>query len=60
MKNWMNFLLLFFLCGKKRFLYNKKQGVAKLFCGEETFLKKGSLPHTPFSKNFHRNCFYYK
>ena len=38
----------------------EKGGGAKLFCGEETFLKKGSLPHTPFSKNFHRNCFYYK
>ncbi|MBR7144062.1 MAG: hypothetical protein IKD10_03890, partial [Lentisphaeria bacterium] len=30
---------------------HKKRGGAKLFCGEETFLKKGSLPHAPFSKN---------
>ena len=30
-----------------------------MFCGEKTFLKKGSFPRTPFSKNFRRDCFYY-
>ncbi len=30
----------------------KKGAVAKMFCGEDTFLKKGSLPRSPSSKNF--------
>ncbi|MBR2364419.1 MAG: hypothetical protein IKA79_04395, partial [Lentisphaeria bacterium] len=39
------------------YILRKCGSVAKLFCGEETFLKKGSLPHTPFSKtNNHIAC----
>ena len=34
------------------------KAIEKLVCGEKTFLKKGSFPHTPFSKNFRRNYFY--
>ena len=30
----------------------EKGAVAKMFCGEDTFLKKGSLPRPPSSKNF--------
>ena len=30
----------------------KKGAVAKMFCGEDTFLKKTSLPRPPSSKNF--------
>ena len=37
----------------------EKEDDAKLFCGEKTFLKRVSFPHTPFSKNFQRNCFYH-